>query len=257
MDGSLEPLFERLDQFVAELGEIQAAAERSEDHVIAFERLERWKGRCAAWLATAVSPTEARRFSEAGGVFARNPLENLLRNTNAFGSLLLVLREELEGDPGHYLAGPGSKVRPSVLRPLSTKAVFIGHGRSSLWSRVQIFLEHDHKLTVVSFESASRTGEHIVKVLEDFLDSASFAVLVLTGEDVTAAGTSRARQNVVHEAGLFQGRLGFNRAVLLVEEGIEEFSNIDGLQQIRFTGDGIQQTFYELGRVLRREGIVA
>jgi predicted nucleotide-binding protein len=40
--------------------------------------------------------------------------------------------------------------------------------------------------------------------------------------------------NVVHEAGLFQGRLGFERAIILLEEGCKSFSNIEGLGQIRF-----------------------
>jgi hypothetical protein len=33
------------------------------------------------------------------------------------------------------------------------------------------------------------------------------------GEDATAEGSTRARQNVVHEVGLFQGCLGFSSGV--------------------------------------------
>lgn len=97
--------------------------------------------------------------------------------------------------------------------------VFIGHGRSELWVRVQRFLQNECGLKVNSFESEPRAGESIVSVLEDMLGSATFAVLVLTGEDETAEGGMRARQNVVHEAGLFQGVLGFQRAILLVQKG--------------------------------------
>lgn len=50
------------------------------------------------------------------------------------------------------------------------------------------------------------------------LDESSFALLVMTGEDKTKAGKFRARQNVVHEAGLFQGQLGFSRAIILREK---------------------------------------
>ena len=35
--------------------------------------------------------------------------------------------------------------------------------------------------------------------------------------------------NVIHEVGLFQGRLGANKAIILLEDGCEEFSNIQGL----------------------------
>jgi predicted nucleotide-binding protein len=131
--------------------------------------------------------------------------------------------------------------------------VFIGHGRSSIWARVQLFLEHDCRLQVVSYESESRAGESIVPVLEDMLAKATFAVLVLTAEDETSEGGKRARQNVVHEAGLFQGGIGFHRAILLIQRGLEEFSNVHGLQHIIFDGEKIDQTFFELQRVLKRE----
>ncbi|MCX5954458.1 MAG: nucleotide-binding protein [Cyanobacteria bacterium] len=39
----------------------------------------------------------------------------------------------------------------------------------------------------------------------------------------------RARQNVLHEAGLFQGRLGFARAILLPQDGVEAFSDGSGV----------------------------
>lgn len=137
------------------------------------------------------------------------------------------------------------------------KCVFIGHGRSKLWARLKVFLQDDLGLATVTYESEPRSGESIVPILEKMLKQATFAVLVLTAEDETADGTRRARQNVVHEAGLFQGRLGFKRAILLVQDGIEEFTNVAGLQYVAFTNDNIEQSFYELQRVLKREGQVS
>ena len=89
------------------------------------------------------------------------------------------------------------------------------------------------------------------------LDNAAIAVLVLTAEDEQQDGNMRARLNVVHEAGLFQGRLGFTRAIILLEDGCEEFSNISGLGQIRFPKGNIKAQFEEVRRVLEREGIIA
>ncbi|MBI9055995.1 MAG: nucleotide-binding protein [Bacteroidales bacterium] len=134
--------------------------------------------------------------------------------------------------------------------------VFIGHGRSQLWARVQLFLQDDFKLETLTFESESRTSETIVNILEGFLDDASFAILIMTAEDETSEGTIRARQNVIHEAGLFQGRLGFDRVVILKQSETEEFSNIAGLQYIPFTGENIEQCFYELQRKLKKSGII-
>jgi len=63
----------------------------------------------------------------------------------------------------------------------------------------------------------------------------------------------RARQNVIHELGLFQGKLGFSRAIILLEEGTEQFSNIQGIEQIRFSKGNIRETFGEVLATIRRE----
>src|SRR6266699_3035421 len=80
--------------------------------------------------------------------------------------------------------------------------------------------------------------------------------LVMTAEDELADGAIQARLNVVHEAGLFQGRLGFTKAIVLLEEGCTEFSNIQGLGQIRFSKGNIAASFEDIRRVLDREGLL-
>ena len=85
------------------------------------------------------------------------------------------------------------------------------------------------------------------------LGRAWFAFLVMTGEDLHGDGAAHARENVIHEAGLFQGRLGFERAIILLEEGCAEFSNIHGLTTIRFPAGNIEPKFEEIRRVLERE----
>lgn len=134
-------------------------------------------------------------------------------------------------------------------------AIFIGHGRSPMWLAVKSFLENDCGLSVVSFESKSRTSESIVSILEGMLDQVGFAVIVLTAEDATADGHVRARQNVIHETGLAQGKLGFTRVVILKQDTVEDLTNLAGLQYISFR-DRIEQSFYDLGRVLKREGML-
>ena len=79
--------------------------------------------------------------------------------------------------------------------------------------------------------------------LSQMLDDAAFALLVLTAEDEIAEGELQPRMNVVHEAGLFQGRLGFTKAIILVEEGCKEFSNVEGLGQIRFLKGRVSAAF--------------
>lgn len=102
----------------------------------------------------------------------------------------------------------------------------------------------------------SKASETIINVLTQFLDESSFAILIMTAEDETADGKIRARQNVIHEAGLFQGRLGFDKVIILKQDSVEEFSNIAGLQYIPFSRDNIEQTFYELQRKLKKTGLL-
>jgi predicted nucleotide-binding protein len=60
----------------------------------------------------------------------------------------------------------------------------------------------------------------------------------------------------VHDVGLFQGRLGFSRAIVLIEEGCQEFSNIHGLGQIRFPKGNIAAIFEDIRAVLEREKLI-
>jgi predicted nucleotide-binding protein len=135
------------------------------------------------------------------------------------------------------------------------KRIFIGHGRSLLWRELKDFIVDDLKLLHDELDRISVAGRPITDRLNEMLSDAMFAFLVLTAEDQQIDGSQRARQNVVHEAGLFQGRLGFGRAILLVEENVDEFSNSSGLVQIRFPRGRIQAIFYQVQRSLLQGGI--
>jgi predicted nucleotide-binding protein len=135
--------------------------------------------------------------------------------------------------------------------------VFIGHGRSPLWRDLKDFVRERLKLPWDEFNRVPIAGFTNIARLSDMLDSAAVAFLIMTGEDETTDGALHARMNVVHEAGLFQGRLGFSRAIILLEGGCEEFSNIHGLGQIRFPKGNIKAVFEDVRQLLEREKILA
>lgn len=134
--------------------------------------------------------------------------------------------------------------------------VFIGHGRSPIWRELKDFIEDRLGLPVDEFNRVPVAGVTNTARLSEMMDAAAIAFLVMTGEDEQPDGNVRARMNVIHEAGLFQGRLGFTRAIILLEEGCEKFSNIEGLGQIRFSKGKIKSAFEEIREVLEREGIL-
>lgn len=137
--------------------------------------------------------------------------------------------------------------------PIQKPVIFIGHGQSGAWRDLKDHLQDKHGYEISAYEIGSRAGHTIRDILEEMLDESSCAFLVLTGEDEMPDGRLLARQNVIHETGLFQGRLGFSRAIVLLEGGAEEFSNLAGIQQIRFAKSNIKETFGEVLAVLRRE----
>jgi len=141
--------------------------------------------------------------------------------------------------------------------PKQGVTIFIGHGKAPLWRELKDFLFERLHLKVDEFNSVPTAGIPTAERLGEMLDAAAFAFLIMTAEDEQADGKQYARLNVVHEVGLFQGRLGFKKAIILLEEGCEEFSNIHGLGQIRFPKGNIGAKFEEIRRVLERERIVA
>jgi predicted nucleotide-binding protein len=138
----------------------------------------------------------------------------------------------------------------------SGKNVVIGHGQSAAWKDLKDFVKDRLNLLYDEFNRIPVAGIPNSVRLTEMLDGASIAFIVLTAEDELADGSLRARQNVIHETGLFQGRLGFTKAIVMLEEGCEEFSNIEGLGQIRFPRGNIAAVFEEVRRVLEREGII-
>ncbi|HFJ2066648.1 TPA: TIR domain-containing protein [Salmonella enterica] len=134
--------------------------------------------------------------------------------------------------------------------------VFIGHGRSYLWRELKDFISEKLELPYDEFNRTPTAGLTTVSRLSNMLDNASIAFLVMTAEDEMLDGNKQARMNVIHEVGLFQGRLGFEKAIVLLEEGCEEFSNINGLGQIRFPKGNISAIFHNIRDILEREKIL-
>jgi predicted nucleotide-binding protein len=143
--------------------------------------------------------------------------------------------------------------RPKPKPPLAPK-IFIGHGgKSKEWMDLQNHLRDHHHYQTEAFESGSRSGHAIRDVLDNLVRSSTFAIIVFTAEDDMPDGSKRARENVVHETGLFQGRLGFHRAIVLLEKGIDLFSNLDGIQYVSFSKGNIRESYGDVLATVRRE----
>jgi len=126
-----------------------------------------------------------------------------------------------------------------------------------VWVELKSYLQDDLQLTIEEFNRVSTAGIATANRLEQMLDDAAFAFLILTAEDEATDGKLHPRENVVHEAGLFQGKLGFKKAILLLEETCEKFSNIDGLGYIAFPKGKIRAAFEDIRKVLNERLITS
>lgn len=134
--------------------------------------------------------------------------------------------------------------------------VFIGHGRSLIWRALKDFIVDRLNLPYEEFNRVPVAGVTNIARLSEMLDGAGCALIILTAEDEQKDGSVRARMNVIHEVGLFQGRLGFTKAIVVLEDGCEEFTNIQGLGQIRFPKGNIAAAFEDIRSLLEREGML-
>lgn len=132
-------------------------------------------------------------------------------------------------------------------RPLR---VFVSHGRSTDWREVQAFIEKDVGLATLELAQEPNRGRTVMQKLEEESDRCSFAVVVMTGDDLVAEGPPRARENVMHEIGFFQGRYGLSRVCLLHEEGVSIPSNIHGLVYVPYPKGLVSAAFATLMREL-------
>ncbi len=217
-------------------------------------------------LATINRNEIVRRLSPGGQIMTRDTLALTqgLRTPPHISIVADVLLAEHALDTLNELQRIAANAGAHLQRSFNTRRqqdtpgtnVFIGHGRSVLWRELSEFITLRLNLPVDEFNRVAAAGQTNLERLSEMMDSASFAFIVMTGEDEQPDGQLRARMNVVHEAGLFQGRLGFRRAIILLEDGCEEFTNIEGLVQIRFPVGNIGAVFEEVRRVLERERLV-
>lgn len=124
-------------------------------------------------------------------------------------------------------------IKPSENKNINTKKVFIVHGRDDSKKYELSGFLYEQGLQPIILHEQVNNGKTIIEKIENNSDVAC-AIILLTPDDEGKLKSSnndlktRARQNVIFEAGYFMGKLGRNRTILL--SGVEEtMSDIDGI----------------------------
>lgn len=132
------------------------------------------------------------------------------------------------------------------IRKKMNDRVFISHGHNELLLyKLKDFIQNSLGKEPVVLSEQPNSGLTIVEKLEQAAEKCSKAIILLTKDDETASGEKRARQNVIHELGFFQGRYGRKNVILLLEHGVESFSNISGIVYYSFDDSKHFETVYE------------
>ena len=146
---------------------------------------------------------------------------------------------------------------PQLAGMFDPKKVFIVHGHNeSVKLSVARTIESIGLTPIILAEQPDK-GRTVIEKFEKEGNDVGFAVVLLTADDKgrkNRARTmqSRARQNVVFEMGYFMALLGRERVMLLLQEGVEEPSDLKGVVYTALDKDGAWR--YKLVKELREQG---
>jgi hypothetical protein len=108
-------------------------------------------------------------------------------------------------------------------RMLRKSRVFIGSSSEGkdIAQTVKLLLEKGEEIEAVVWDKMFKIGETFIESLSSALEEFDFAVLVIKGDDLLIRGEIKkkaVRDNVLFELGLFMGRLGRYRTIMLYDE---------------------------------------
>lgn len=187
-----------------------------------------------------------RLIEELPDLYSDLPEIIVIPNTIIDQYQLLALHRDLS-----YIFEVWSNSRIGASIEEKLERVFISHGRSVDWLKVQNFIEKDIKILTLELAQEANLGRTVLQKLSEESDKCSYSVIIMTGDDYLDNGPPKARENVMHEIGFFQGKYGLKNVCLLYEEGTNIPSNISGLVYIPYPKDNIEATFGALTRELK------
>jgi predicted nucleotide-binding protein len=136
------------------------------------------------------------------------------------------------------------KIADKVQEREKSKRIFISHGRSKEWYKIQTFLERDLGISTLELAQEPNLGRTVLQKLNEESEKCSVAIIVMTGDDIVSGEEIRARENVMHEIGFFQGKYGLSNIILLHEEGVN-------IVYIGFSKDRSEATLGAITRELK------
>jgi predicted nucleotide-binding protein len=184
------------------------------------------------------------------------PTVEMVQTDSSTPKLFHYSREQLEQlgrdiDQIFEMRANSELSQPSRQSVTEHRRVFISHGRSADWREVQAYIEKDIGLATLELAQEPSAGQTIIEKLETHAAGCDSAVIVMTGDDIDASGQARARENVMHEIGFFQGKYGRSRVCLLHEEAVTIPTNLSGVVYVPFPKGNVAASFGVLNREMK------
>lgn len=137
------------------------------------------------------------------------------------------------------------------------KKVFVVHGHNETVKQTVARTLENIGLTPIILAEQPDKGRTVIEKFESEGNDVGFAIVLLTADDKGRKNKarkmqSRARQNVVFEMGYFMALLGRERVMLLLQEGVEQPSDLKGVVYTPLDKDGSWR--YRLVKELREQG---
>lgn len=191
------------------------------DHVGEMAAIESTQRRAASVIATeetVVAAISEPQFSELG---------------NRYPELYRCLAKELARrllQRNAYVNATRDKIRVFIISSVEAREVA---------RTIQTAFERDPFTTIVWTDDVFKIAHYTLQSLEDQVDTCDFAIAVAHADDMTESRGKQwpaPRDNVIFELGLFMGKLGRNRAILMEprDEGLKLPSDLAGITTIPY-----------------------
>jgi predicted nucleotide-binding protein len=159
-----------------------------------------------------------------------------------------------------YISGQEAiNQRSQASSPPAGNNIFIIHGHDEANRlRLRILLKEHFGLNPILMTRNPGMSRALLEKFEDAASTCSMAFAIITPDDEVVNHETayyQARPNVVFEAGWFVGRLGILRVCLLLKDGTNVQSDIDGISRIHFR-ENIEEKVLEIQRELEAVGIL-
>lgn len=158
---------------------------------------------------------------------------------------IMGLLKSIESNP------PITSMNKMEKKSVATNKVFIVHGHNeAVKEKVARFIEHLKLEPIILHEQADK-GRTIIEKFEANSAEVNFAIVLLTADDEGKSKKEtdykeRARQNVIFEMGYFVGLISRSHVFMLLDEGVEKPSDLDGIVYTSLKENWEKKLFKEL-----------